>query len=317
MKSNITRFRAYQLGNSGSSFSYFSDGHFTLLEGRLTEISRPTLLKEMARCDVQSVDVLHITSWDSDHCRASELPDLLLLTRPVRVETPGYAPHSDNGKESLKIISEYVSERRHDNRSKVLRHITPDFIGGLETASSLAFKDTFYNPLHIDQNCANDNSTVKHFRGGSFNVLSLGDVESQNIAARLRRSSILGRETDVMILAHHGADNGFTTKNFIHHLDPSVAICSSDYANQYDHPRQEVRDLLYESDVRLMTTKTGDIIVKSIGDHTGQYKAINLKAGSTLISSEYEFVSKKRRLLNFNADSLQNLYAGRPSYRRL
>jgi competence protein ComEC len=120
-----------------------------------------------------------------------------------------------------------------------------------------------------------------------------------------------------MILAHHGADNGFTTKNFIHHLNPSVAICSSHYANQYDHPRQEIRDLLYESGVRLMTTKTGDVIVESIGDHTGQYQAINLRARSTEVSSEYKFVSKKRRLLDFNADSLRNLYAGQPSYRRL
>ena len=42
-----------------------------------------------------------------------------------------------------------------------------------------------------------------------------------------------------------------------------------------------------------MTTKTGDVIVRSIGDHTGQYQAINLKAGSTEVSSEYKFVAKR------------------------
>jgi hypothetical protein len=35
--SKVTRFRAYQLGASGSSFSYFVDGHFTVLEARMTE----------------------------------------------------------------------------------------------------------------------------------------------------------------------------------------------------------------------------------------------------------------------------------------
>jgi competence protein ComEC len=315
LKSNFTRFRAYQLGSAGSSFSYFADGNFTLLEGRLTDVSRLTLVREMTNCNVQAIDLLHITSWDADHCRSSELKDLLELTRPLKLELPGYAPHSDNGKDSLKILSAYVNERRQDNRTKTLRHVTPEFIGGLQSASRLAFNDTFYNPLHLDQNCANDNSTVKHFRGGSFNVLSLGDVESTNIAARLRRCRLLGMETDVMILAHHGADNGFTTKRFIQHLEPSLAICSSDYANQYDHPRQEIRDLLYEGGVKLMTTKTGDVIVRSIGDHTGQYQAINLKAGSTEVSSEYKFVAKKRHLLTFNEDTLRNMYAGKPSYR--
>jgi competence protein ComEC len=42
-----------------------------------------------------------------------------------------------------------------------------------------------------------------------------------------------------MILAHHGADNGFTTKSFLAHIDPALAICSSDY----DNPREEIREL--------------------------------------------------------------------------
>jgi len=317
MKSKITRFRAYQIGNAGSSFSYYADGHFTMLEGRLTKTSLRSVVSEMDICGVQSIDLLHITSWDTDHCQASELPELLQLTRPLKLELPGYAPHSDTGKESLRILQAYVKERRQDNRLKIMRHVTPEYIEGLENAERLAFKNTYYNPLHIDPNCANDNSTVKHFRSGSFNVLSLGDVESTNIAARLRRSRLLGMETDVMILAHHGADNGFTTKKFIRHLEPSLAICSSDYANQYDHPRQEIRDLLYEGGVKLMTTKTGDVIIRSIGDHTGHYQAINLKAGSTEVSSEYKFVAKKRRLVAFNDDTLRNLYAGKPRYRSI
>lgn len=44
-----------------------------------------------------------------------------------------------------------------------------------------------YWPKEIDANNANNNSTVKQFRSGSFNVLSLGDVESTNISSYLRR----------------------------------------------------------------------------------------------------------------------------------
>jgi competence protein ComEC len=45
-----------------------------------------------------------------------------------------------------------------------------------------------------------------------------------------------------MILAHHGADNGFTSKSFLTHIDPALAICSSDHDNQYDRPREEIRE---------------------------------------------------------------------------
>lgn len=312
----VTRFRAYQLGVPGSSFSYFSDGHFTVIEGRLTEFSRVALVYEMQRCGVEFANTLHITSWDADHCNKHELQELLDLIRPLRIECPGYNPYTDHGEGCLEIIASYKDARSRANRAPTIKHITPRFIDGLKIAGSEAFEDTYYNPLHIDEDCANNNSTVKHFRRGSFNVLSLGDVESSNISARLRRSRILKTETDVMILAHHGADNGFTTKKFLARLEPHLAICSSNYGNQYDHPRQEIKDLLFEQDIRLMTTKTGDVIVKSTGDHAGAYRAINLKGNSKEISSTMDFHSKKSRILSYNDDTLRQRYQGRRRFPR-
>lgn len=173
-----------------------------------------------------------------------------------------------------------------------------------------------YHPRFIDPECSNNNSTVQLFRRGSFNVLSLGDVEDQNVSAYLRRQRMLQRETDVMILSHHGADNGFTNKPFLSHIDPKVAICSSNYDNQHDHPRDEIRQLLDERGIRLMTTKRGDVVVASIGDHTGLYRAVNLDAGSTKVSSVYDFYSKKAKLLENNGDTLRQLFGKRYSYPR-
>lgn len=45
-----TRFRAYQLGEPGSSFSYFADDHFTLIEAKLTDRSYASLAKELSVC---------------------------------------------------------------------------------------------------------------------------------------------------------------------------------------------------------------------------------------------------------------------------
>jgi len=316
MRSVVTRFRAYQLGQSGSSFSYFADGHFTLIEGRLTDLSRRTLAMEMHMCGVQVADTLHITSWDKDHCCANELEELLEMVRPEKIECPGYEPYTDNGRDCGEIIAEYRRAKFFSNKRVSVIKVTPDYIDGLGKTEKLAFRNVMYHPRWIDDQCANNNSTVKLFRNGSFNVLSLGDVEDRRVSASLRRDKYLKRETDIMILAHHGADNGFTDKNLLNHLRPKLAICSSNYGNQYDHPPEEIRNLLYEHDVRLMTTKTGDVVVVSLGNHKGDYVAINLKADSGEVSSKVYFKSKKARLLSFNMDTIRQIYGERPMHPR-
>lgn len=315
MEPVVTRFRAYQLGCAGSSFSYFAGGHFTLIEARLNDRNKISLFAEMARCDVERIDCLHITSWDDDHCASSELLVLLRTLRPLRIECPGYEPSTDSGKACRKMICEYRDDARSSNRPITVEFITPQYIGGLQHAERLAFRNVFYHPQSIDGESSNNNSTVKFFRQGSFNVLSLGDVESDNISAYLRRQKFLCLEVDVMILAHHGADNGFTNKKLLERIEPRLAICSSNYDNQYDHPTDEIRELLHEQRIRLMTTKTGDVIVKSIGNHTGEFQAINLKADSTEISSSEKYFAKKARLLSFNDDTIRQLYTPKPSYR--
>jgi competence protein ComEC len=317
LKPIFTRFRAYQLGCAGSSFSHFADGRFTLIEARLNDTNAPSVMREMATCSVETAHYLHITSWDSDHCSPSELPVLLRTVQPVRIECPGYEPSSDSGQDCHRMIQKYEAQKRNSNRAAEIQYITPDYIAGLQVAERLAFRNVFYNPRWIDQNCPNNNSTVKFFREGSFNLLSLGDVESPDISARLRRDKYLGREVDVMILAHHGADNGFTNKRFLEHIEPQLAICSSNYDNQYEHPSEDIRELLHDQNIRLMTTKTGDVIVESIGDHTGVFRATNLCADSTEISSQCDLRSKKAKLLSYNADTIRQLYSPGPSYRNL
>lgn len=108
-----------------------------------------------------------------------------------------------------------------------------------------------------------------------------------------------------MILAHHGADNGFTTRRFLKELAPQVAICSSNYGNHFDHPRQEIRDLLDEQRIDLFTTKTGDVLIHSTGGHTMDYQVTNLKANSEAVSSQYSFRSRKSKLLRQNADTVR------------
>lgn len=314
MEARKTRFRAYQLGSAGSSFSYCFDGHFTLIEGRLTETSRGPLTNEMRACGVSVAETLHITSWDADHCAESELEELLDLVQPLRIEGPGYPPHCEHAERCRSILEYYRRQKKSSNRPVVLDYITPAYISSLEAASALGFRNIFYHPKFIDTACNNNNSSVKLFRGGSFNVLSLGDVEDANISSFLRRNSTLKRETDIMILAHHGADNGFTSKSLLERLRPRLAICSSDYDNKFEHPDEAIRDLLFQMGIPLMTTKTGDVVIASIGDHKGAYKAINLISGSTKVSSERLFRAKKAELLSNNDDTIREIMSSRKRY---
>jgi competence protein ComEC len=206
----------------------------------------------------------------------------------------------------LKAIETYRSKHATKGRAVKVQGITPPYIESLNPAKGLGYSDIFYHPKQL-RDSSNDNSTIKFFRGGAFNVLSLGDVEDPAIAAMLKRCKTLCREVDVMILAHHGADNGFTTKDLLEKLKPQVAICSSNYSNQFDHPRQEIRELLFEQEIRLFTTKTGDITIHSTGSHTRDFRVRNYIRDGDKLSSEYDYKARKHHWLSMNADSRRNL----------
>lgn len=280
----VTRFRAYQLGEKGSSFSYSVDSYFTLIEGRYNEINRPNVLFEMKQAGVSRINCLHITSWDEDHCKESELELILRELKPSKIEYPGYLPDSDCGKACRKMIRDYCSRT-----VSIDKNITPDYINGLEPGESKKYSDILYNPTEAHDK-HNDNSVVKLFRNGRFTVLSLGDCESLDIAKTIMGCGIASTEVDVMILAHHGADNGFTTDAFIKKINPKVAVCSSNYDNQFDHPRQAVRNMLYFNDIPLYTTKTGDVVVTCSEDNV--VHVYNLMSNNEKISTQRTFAPK-------------------------
>lgn len=282
----ITRFRAYQLGEAGSSFSYCHEGHFTLIEARITKINAPIIIYELENFSSNILSSLHISSWDKDHCDPDELSFILEKVTPNKVECPGYMPENESGKQSFQILSNYT---KGSNKAIAF---TPKYIDSLDMAKNLQRNDVILWPRAISNNKQNDNSTAKIFRQGHFTVLSLGDLESYEIAKIILNDVIVKKEIDIMILAHHGADNGFTCQEFINAVKPTVAICTSNYDSQYDHPRNEIRNLLDSNRIPLYTTKTGDVIIQNLVDDFSKYKVINLQANSTEISTEKEFFAK-------------------------
>lgn len=314
-RSIITRFRAYQLGTAGASFSLFVDGTFTLLEARLTDLSRPNLDRELAECGKSTVDVLHITGWDQDHCALADLEEILSRYKPATIEYPGYPPHSDTAKDCLKVIQNYRTTNANKGRTVKCIAVNPEYIKGLKSADDLAYRDVVYHPRVLLDGDSINNSTVKLFRQGCFNVASLGDVEDTNIGAYLRRCKIFKREVDVLLLAHHGADCPTNSKTFFEAVQPKIAVCGSQFDNQFEHPKPEVCQRLFDLSIPIMTTKTGDVLIRSLPPHSQKFRATNLIANSTKVSRELDFVTRKSHWLSMNADTLRNLY--RPGFKGL
>lgn len=297
-----TRFRAYKLGNKGSSFSYFYDNYFTLIEARLTEISEPSLDEELALCNKKVIDCLHITSWDQDHCSKNELEKIIEKYNPQRIEYPGYEPHTENSIASLELIKAYNKAK---SATKIKR-IDPPYIKSLSTTKGVGYKDIVYHPKELVEH-SNDNSTVKLFRGGMFNVASLGDIESAKISSMLKMCKTFCREVDVLILAHHGADVDANSKAFFRAVKPRVVICTSNYDNQYEHPVQTVKNNLHELKIPIYTTKTGDVIIESLANHRKEYIVKNYISNGDKLSSTNQFDSKKFHLLSNNPDTVRNM----------
>ena len=118
-----------------------------------------------------------------------------------------------------------------------MRNIDKTFLSQLSNEQNFDYINVVYSPIKDYPN-KNDNSLVELFRTGSFTVASLGDVESSDIATQLLKSKIFVNEVDVLILAHHGADNGFTTDEFIKRVNPSVAVCGSNFKVNLNIPDQ-------------------------------------------------------------------------------
>ncbi|MDE8741840.1 hypothetical protein PZA20_08380 [Pectobacterium polaris] len=273
LKEVKTRFRAYTLPSAGSCFSYATDDEFVLIEARAPSNIQSRILEEMKHFSHKRVSLLHITSWDQDHCSPSELEWILTSLKPNKIEYPGYPPEPDSGSaRALSLIKEY--KKQQSNALNVIS-ITPEYVKSLKSGRGYSYKNIIFHPREYSKK-ANDNSIVKFFRSGMFNVLSLGDVESVEIGALLKNSSLIG-EVDILILPHHGGHSEVLTKDLLEKIEPSIAVCSSNHSNQYDHPKQHVRDLLCRLEIELYTTKSQDVIVESTGNHVGRYNVYDMK----------------------------------------
>lgn len=285
MAKYLTRLRAYRLDNPGSSFSYAVDQDFTLIEARYNDVNKPSIMSEMRVMGCSHITTLHITSWDRDHCDCSELKNILNELQPTIIEYPGYAPDTLNGIKSLKLIKGYGQNKNYAR----IAPASPQKISELSPAEAKKLSNIFYGPSVIGNN-HNDNSTIKFFRRGRFTCLSVGDCENPEIAGVIMDDAIIPNEMDVLILPHHGADNGFLSEAFLKKVNPLFTICTSNYDNQYEHPSQTVRNMHNNIGLKYYTTKAGDVV--AVCGEDNKLKVFNLVSGNSKVGTIDEYDPK-------------------------
>jgi len=284
-----TKFRAFQLDTPGSLFSYYKYNEYTLIEARLPIGGIDVLRTDLSFHGKPNIDVLHITSFDGDHCKYDDLIQILNHLRPNRIEIPHYKPESEDGLLCYNLLRGY--ERVHQEFVRNVIVYTKEYISSLTNASERGTNNVAYHSSYSCDN-KNDMSLIKLFRSSGFNVLSVGDCESEDIANYLISSSFIGTEVDVLILANHGANNGFTTGKLLDYIKPKIAICSSNFGNHYDHPRPEVCSLLQYRNIPLLTTKRGDVLIYQIPG-VDSYVAVNMAGNNEIEETRTGYTTKR------------------------
>lgn len=285
-----TKFRAFQLDSPGSLFSYYKNNNYTLIEARLPKGGIEILRGDLKYHGKDRIDTLHITSWDDDHCDWDSLTQIMNQFRPNRIEIPGYEPKSETGKACKKLIMQYDDiHQRYINNVTIYNKET---INNLTPATAWGTSTIVYRSLFEVDN-SNDMSQIRLFRSLGFNVLSLGDCESLEITKNLIfKGCLLETEVDIIILPHHGSENSMLTSEFLDFCKPTLSICSSNYDNEYSHPRQSVINLLTSKNVKSLTTKMGDvIIIKNVNEDT---KVYNYISNNNKLEDIYTFKTKRQ-----------------------
>lgn len=195
MNDMYTRFRAYWMPNGGVSMSYSVDTSFILIEGRYNEDNRGKILSEMKLTGKESLDLLHISSWNDKRCNPIELDNLLKELKPLDIEIPAYEPKTESGLQCRKIIREYYQKSLY----ATLFEVGHNTIVRLAELEDLDYLDPIFTPLRKFEEDA-DNAVVKLFRAGKFGVMNLSDcIHDNEIVEQIDRVD-LKNSIDVLIL---------------------------------------------------------------------------------------------------------------------
>jgi len=115
-------------------------------------------------------------------------------------------------------------------------------------ANDLGLRADILSPIRLSYTDTNDYSAMIKLTYGSISYMLTGDAEE--LAEIDLVNSGVDLQADVLKVGHHGSSSS-TSLEFIHAVQPKVAVISVGLNNSYGHPHQDAVDRLmaYGSDI--------------------------------------------------------------------
>ena len=249
-----TRFRAYAMPNGGISMSYLVDSSFTLIEARYNEDNISKIKSELELSGNTVIDLLHLSSWDSDCCNSEEIKALLKDLQPLEVEIPAYDPIDENGRLCRKAIREFC----HESDFSELFEAGPKTLLDPSTLPDMEFTDIIFAPIQIHQTLSNC-SVVKIFRQGKFSLLNASNNSNTIETINGLKKTKLQNSVDMLITrGDSSTSNPFISKIFLEDISPEMITIAGSSPQLYVRKNNSLDD----RGIRASITEQGDIIVK-------------------------------------------------------
>ncbi len=250
MNNTYTRLRVYHIEGGGLSFSYSVDMEFTLVGGRYNEENLMSIKDEMRIAGCDTIDVLHIPSWDGRCCQADEMRNLLRELQPAILEIPAYNPKDDEGKACRKILMDYSETVPFAD--VIICH--PKLINKMENGD---MDRQILSPTSVFAELE-DNDSVAWFRGGRFSVMNTGYVKSVEVVEELSSSPKLG-EVGLLVVNTGMKRSPFISRVFLSKAHPMMIIDIAEN-NQFYIRGDLTLDVLGISSRK---TNNGEVIITS------------------------------------------------------
>ena len=241
----------FDIGQGDSAFIKTPQGHQILIDGGPDNTILGKLGEEMPFYD-RTIDLIILTHPHRDH-----LTGLLEVLRNYEVENilwTGVVKDSGEFKEWERLVEEEGS------------NIIIARAGQVISASTLSINILYpFNSLEGQEiEDVNNTSVFSRLVFGSNSFLFAGD--NFNSVERKLLEKGVEMNSDVLKVGHHGSKTS-TSKQFLEVVSPEVAVISAGKDNRYNHPHQQILDILEKYDTILFRTDLdGDIKIISNGN---------------------------------------------------
>ena len=249
-KAQFLEVNFFDVGQGDTVFIETPQRHRILIDGGPSSIILEKLSKEMSFWD-RTIDLIILTHPEADHL--SGLNEVLKRYKVENILWTGIVRDTAEYKEWLKLINEGKAKifLAKTGQKISTRNILVELLFPFENLEGEEFKDS------------NNTSIVGKLVFSDISFLFTGDIYKE-----VEKELIDGGvdvDSDILKISHHGSKTS-TSEEFLKEVSPEIAVISVGKNNSYNHPHQEVLEVLSKYGINVLRTdEQGDIKIISDG----------------------------------------------------